>query len=185
MQQTILHHVPIDELVPHPDNARKGDTEKIMASIRANGFFGALVVQSGTNRILAGNHRWQAARRMGMETVPVLFVDCDDKQARKILLADNRSSDLATYDPDELGNLLKKVMAEGDLGGTGFDAMDLQRLIGDVIDEPNEKRKRNLEPFHNSYWLVKAPITMQGVVTEKIATALAKVEGVEIASATH
>jgi len=185
VQQNILHHVPVDELKSHPENARKGDLEKIMASMRANGFFGALVVQSSTNYILVGNHRWQAAKRMGMETVPVLFIDCDAKQARKIMLADNRSSDLATYDFDELGDLLKKVMTESDLGGTGFDAIDLQKLIGEVIDEPNEKRKRNLEPFHNSYWLVKAPITLQGVVTEKLNTALAQVDGVEIASATH
>jgi len=62
---------------------------------------------------------------------------------------------------------------------------DLQKLIGDVIDEPNDKRKRNLEPFHKSYWLVKAPFMSETDATEKLSVALSGLEGVEVVSATN
>lgn len=184
MQQQIKE-TKINSLKPHPENPRRGDIDKIVLSIKTNGFFGALLVQRSTNFILAGNHRWQAAKRVGMETVPCIFLDIDDALARRILLSDNRTSDFGTYDTENLTNLLKQVMAQDSLVGTGFDATDLQKLIGDVVDEPNEKRKRNLEPFHHSYWLVKAPITIQGDVTEKLSVALSGLEGVEVASATN
>lgn len=185
MQSPNLEQVPIGSLKPHPENPRHGDIDRIAASIRNNGFFGALVVQRSTNHILVGNHRWRAAKHLGMETVPVIFVDADNAQARKILLADNRAADFSSYDSESLTNLLKQVMAEDTLVGTGFDATDLQKLLGDVVDEPNEKRKRNLEPFHHCYFLVKAPISKQGEVNERLTTALAAVSEVEVASATH
>jgi len=180
-----IKETKLSDLKPHPKNPRRGDIDKIVQSIRANGFYGALIVQKSTNYILAGNHRWQAAKRVGLETVPCIFVEADDALAHKILLADNRTSDFGTYDAENLTTLLKEVMAEDGLQGTGFDVLDLQKLIGDVVDEPNDKRKRNLEPFHHAFWLVKAPITIQGDVTEKLSVALANIEGVEIASATH
>jgi len=183
--QQQIKETKIGSLKPHPENPRLGDIDKIVQSIRANGFYGALIVQRSTNFILAGNHRWQAAKRVGLETVPCIFVDADDALARKILLSDNRTSDFGTYDTDNLTNLLKQVMSEDSLLGTGFDVADLQKLLGDVVDEPNDKRKRNLEPFHNSYWLVKAPISSQGAVTEKLSVALSGLDGVEIVSATN
>lgn len=185
MQAAVVEQVPVTSLVAHPENPRRGDLDRIVASIRTNGFFGALLVQRSTMRILAGNHRWRAAKQMGMEAVPVIFVDVDDAKARKILLADNRAADFASYDTESLTSLLKQVMAEDNLAGTGFDATDLQKLLGDVVDEPNEKRKRNLDPFHHCYFLVKAPITMQGDVTERLTTALSSLDGVEVASAQH
>lgn len=180
-----LEMVPVKDLHIHPDNPRHGDIDKIVASINANGFYGAIVVQRSSNRILAGNHRYQAAVRCGMRTIPTIFADVDDIQAKKILLADNRTSDFATYDTNQLQNLLKTVLADGDLGGTGFSTADLDKLVADVIDEPNDKRKRNLEPFENAFWLIKAPISMQGKVTEKIADALRDFDTIEIVSANN
>ena len=104
---------------------------------------------------------------------------------RQILLADNRTSDFATYDNDELTKLLREVIAKESLIGTGFDAHDLDKLLADVTDEPNTKRKRNLEPFHNCYWLVKAPISEQGRVSMILTDALKSIDGVDVASATN
>lgn len=177
--------VPINDVEPHPANPRKGDVDAIVKSIRANGFYGSIVVQASTNRILAGNHRWQAAKKIGMTSIPVMFVDVDDVAARKILLADNRTSDFATYDNDELARLLKSVIADDNLIGTGFDANDLDKLLGNIVDEPNDKRKRNLEPFHACFWLVKAPISLQGQITSALQDVLGTLDGVEIASATN
>ena len=64
--------------------------------------------------------------------MPVYWVDCDDKAARRILLADNRTNDLATYDDDILAGLLTEMASDDDLLGSGWEGDDLDRLIDDL-----------------------------------------------------
>lgn len=128
--------VPIDSVMPHPNNARKGDLTIIRESLRENGWYGTVVVQKSTGHILAGNHRWEAAKAEGFETIPVYYVDVDDVKAKKIMLADNRTSDIGTYDDEMLTQLLKEVSAnDGTLEGTGFTDKDLMKLISSVSRE--------------------------------------------------
>jgi DNA modification methylase len=125
--------VRLDSIQPHPRNPRQGDVKAIVESIKANGFYCPLVVQRSTRYILAGNHRWLAARELGMAEIPVIWVDCDDARALRILLADNRTSDLACYDDSKLAELLEGVLGDsGSLSGTGFDANALQELLEDL-----------------------------------------------------
>lgn len=122
--------VEIDSLLPHPLNPRSGDVGAIQTSIEQNGWFGAVVAQVSTRYILAGNHRVQAAREAGIDKVPVCWVDCDDRRAIKILLADNRTNDVATYNEKELAQLLKDVNSmQGGLSGTLFTDADLSSLV--------------------------------------------------------
>lgn len=130
---------PIADLREHPDNPRRGDEAAIEASMEKHGFFGAVLVQESTKQIIAGNHRTRVARRRGETTVPVLFVDVDDDQAKRILLVDNRSSDDATYDDAELARLLTEM--ESDLSGTGFTNADLDELLASLaVPDPNMPR---------------------------------------------
>ena len=62
--------LPIDDVRPHPDNPRQGDIGAIVTMIREDGWHGTIVVQKSTGYILAGNHRWRAARLVGMTTIP-------------------------------------------------------------------------------------------------------------------
>ena len=120
----------IDALRPHPRNPRQGDIGAIRQSIDANGFYGAVIAQKSTGFILAGNHRWKAAQQAGATEVPVTWVDVDDDHALRILLADNRTNDLATYDDGALADLLKQLHdATGTLAGTGYDGDDLDQLL--------------------------------------------------------
>jgi hypothetical protein len=121
--------VPIDSVQPHPRNPRRGDVESIRASIRTNRFFGALLVQRSTKRILAGEHRWRAAKVEGIKSVPVIWADVDDAQALRILLADNRTNDLSGWNDDALGKLLQDMSGDGGLDGTGFGESDLEELL--------------------------------------------------------
>ena len=84
--------VAIDALTPHPENPRRGDIEAVAESIDQNDFYGAVIAQVSTRRILVGNHRWKAAKKRGALFIPVLWVDCDDDRARRILLADQWKS---------------------------------------------------------------------------------------------
>ena len=109
-----------------------GDVGAIEESIKQNGFFGACVVQKSTRFILAGNHRYLAAREAGLGDVPVLWVDVDDDRALRILLVDNRTNDEASYNREALAELLSELAGNSDLLGTGYDASDLDNLIKDL-----------------------------------------------------
>ena len=122
--------VPVDRLLTHPDNARKGSLEAIRESIRTNGFYGACVVQRSTGRILVGNHRYLAAVEEGLVEVPVVWVDKSDDEARRLLLVDNRTTDLSDYDEDLLAVLLSAVEQDTQgLRGTGYSDDDLIGLL--------------------------------------------------------
>ncbi len=123
-------------LSPHPDNPREGDIGAIVTSIEANGWFGTIVAQTTTGHVLAGNHRLIAAQHLGMETVPVFWADVDDQTARRILLADNRTADLATYDVNALAELLEQTATAGDLMGTGYEGEDIDMILRQAQNPP-------------------------------------------------
>lgn len=125
---------PIAELKQHPKNPRQGDVGAIHTSIERNGFYGAVLVQKSTGFIIAGNHRVLAAQHAGAATVPVLEVDVDDATALRILLADNRTNDLASYDTQGLAELLRGLAEEDDLIGTGYDGDDLDEMLKRLAD---------------------------------------------------
>lgn len=132
--------IPIEMLKPHPSNPRRGDIKLIANSLATHGQYRPIVAQRSTNRILAGNHTWEAARRLKWAYISVTWVDVDDTTATRIMLADNRASDLATYDHDSLCALLQTIDT---LDGTGYDLHEVQELLkepeGDLNITPIER----------------------------------------------
>lgn len=122
--------VDVDDVVLHPDNPRIGNVEAIARSIQKNGFFGALIIQKSTRHVLVGNHRLRAARDVGIKKVSAIEIDCDDDVARRILLADNRLSDVATYDDDVLLRLLEEI-DDDDLLSIGYSVEDIEALMNE------------------------------------------------------
>ena len=123
---------PIGDFRTHERNVRQGDIGAICTSLEAHGQYRPIVVHKETNRILAGNHTFLEAQSLGWDKIAVTFVDCDEEQALRILLADNRANDLATYDDAALTAILQEL-ATTDIGllGTLFDGDDLDQLIAD------------------------------------------------------
>lgn len=117
---------PVATVRPHPRNARAGDTDAIIESIRVNGMYRPLYAQRSTGHILAGNHTYAAAMELGADRVPVIWLDVDDTTAAKILLADNRTADLGSYDLGLLVDLLGAL--DHDLMGTGYGPDDVTAL---------------------------------------------------------
>ncbi len=126
--------VGINAVREHPANVRKGDVDLLIDSLSAHGQYRPIVVQQSTGYILAGNHTWKAARRLGWKEIGATFLDVDNETAAKVMLADNRTSDLADYDDAQLLSLLTSL---DDLAGTGFDELDLDRLEG-LFDEEDD-----------------------------------------------
>lgn len=138
LNQTI-EETSLDALRPHPRNPRRGSVEAIKGSIDSNGFYGAVIAQKATGYILAGNHRWQAAQQAEAERIPVIWVDVDDDHALRILLADNRTNDLAGYDNELLTELLNELAEEtGTLLGTGYDEDEIDGILEDLSDPTAE-----------------------------------------------
>jgi ParB-like chromosome segregation protein Spo0J len=132
--------VEVSRLQEHPRNPRRGEVDAIQESIETNGFYGTIVAQESTGYILAGNHRWKAAVKAGLLTVPVMWVAVDDEAALRILLADNRTADLADYDNASLVELLAEIAnSTGTLLGTGYDQDALDDLIAEVSGIQPEK----------------------------------------------
>ena len=117
--------VSVSSLNLYPSNPRRGDIEAIASSLEAHGQYRPIVVQKSTNFILAGNHTYKAMKKLGHKKIKVTFIDCDDAQARKIVLADNRTTDLAGYDEPLLKSLLSALP---DLTGTGFTSDEVELL---------------------------------------------------------
>lgn len=117
--------VEISGLKSYPRNPRRGDVESIAKSLEVNGQYKPIVVNRRDGTILAGNHTWRAARSLGWTHIAVTYVDVDDLAAQKIVLADNRTSDLSSYDDSKLLDLLNSLPT---LDGTGFEQVDLDQL---------------------------------------------------------
>jgi site-specific DNA-methyltransferase (adenine-specific) len=136
MAQREIEHliVDIDSVQPHEKNVRQGDIGAISESLKAHGQYRPIVVDRRTNRILAGNHTWKAAKALGWQQIAAGYVETkDDDEALRILLADNRTTDLASYDDSGLAELLKQL-SDTDIGleGTAFDGDDLDALLKDL-----------------------------------------------------
>jgi len=136
--------VPITSVTRHPENARKGDTARIEASLRAHGQYAPVVVHEPTGYIVKGNNTHRVlADVMGRAEIMATFISCSEAQARAILVADNRSSDDATYDETGLLALLEQTERDGLLAATGYSQADLDDLgstlaaLADVEEDPD------------------------------------------------
>lgn len=117
--------VPLDGLHPYEANPRRGNVDVIVESLRAHGQYRPIVVRAKTFEILAGNHTYAAAKQLGWTEIAATFIECSDDEAARIVLVDNRSADLGTYDDAVLLSLLSSIPT---LDGTGFDQDDLAFL---------------------------------------------------------
>ena len=121
---------PIDDLHTLPGNPRRGDIAAVARSLERFGQRKPVVAQHADGTIIAGNHTWKAAQQLGWRDIAAVAYDCDDETALRILIADNRATDLATYNDNELRAILEELAnTDAGLDGTLFDQDDLQHLI--------------------------------------------------------
>lgn len=121
--------VLIDSISPHPKNVRQGDVGAICTSLQAHGQYRPILVQKSTGFIVAGNHTWSAAKSLGWDKIAVIELDMDDDRALRILLADNRTSDLADYDSFALAEILSEFARGYDMEGLVWNQDDLDDML--------------------------------------------------------
>ena len=132
-----VKYVPTASIRPNAYNPNRQSEEEFDLLVRAieeEGFTEAILVHKGTGEIIDGEHRWRAARKMGMEEVPVVFADMAEEQRRISTLRHNRArgsedaelSSQVMRDLRELGALEKAAQS------LGLDDAEIARLVDDV-----------------------------------------------------
>jgi ParB family chromosome partitioning protein len=88
--------VPIEFVSPNPKNPRRSFAEAELAdlalSIREHGIVQPVLVRrkpDGRYEIIAGERRWRAAQRAGLNEIPVLVRDVDDRTALELAIIEN------------------------------------------------------------------------------------------------
>jgi hypothetical protein len=123
---------PTDKLVDYARNPRKNDAvvDKMCAAIREFGFRIPIVAKSDGS-VVDGHLRLKAARKLGLETVPVALADdLTEAQIKAFRLLANRSAAWAEWDDELLALELGELQVEGfDLELTGFDAGELAQIF--------------------------------------------------------
>lgn len=133
--------VPLDSLEEFPKNPKDHDLGAIMESMKENGVFKGLLVQEWPDTpryILAGHGTKKALIELGFTHIDCIFVECNPKIARKIVLADNRTSQLGGFRDELLLDYLRDVATDNDLAGTGYDEDDLHTLSAHVEGDHGE-----------------------------------------------
>jgi DNA modification methylase len=141
MSARVLETLPIDRLRPWPRNARIHSRKQIRQIAESVGRFGFTnpVLIDCENRILAGHGRVEAARELGMESVPCLRIDhMTPAEKRAYVLADNKLALNAGWDEELLALELKKLMEidiDFDIGVTGFSIAEIDGLMEGLAPE--------------------------------------------------
>ena len=126
-----IERVKVADLTAYPKNPRVGNVAAIAESLKINGQFQPIVVQLSTKHILAGNHTWKAAVSLKWKEIDAVYVDVDDEAAARIVLAANRTNDLASYDTDILSEILATLPTPV---GTGYDDKAIAALLHGMQD---------------------------------------------------
>src|ERR1039458_10023890 len=127
---------PLSRLIPWAKNARThsdAQVAQIAGSIAAFGFNAPILIDSKGN-IIAGNGRYLAALKLGLEMVPVVVLDhLSEIQKRAYILADNKLAELGGYDDELLASQLAELRdANIDLQLLGFNDDELWGLLADA-----------------------------------------------------
>jgi DNA modification methylase len=136
-----IENLSIALLRPWPRNARTHSRKQIRQSAESISRFGftSPVLIDGENHILAGHGRVEAARELGIATVPCLRVDhVTAAEKRAYVLADNKLVLNAGWDEELLAIELKELMEADiglDIGITGFTIAEIDGLIEGLAPE--------------------------------------------------
>jgi ParB-like chromosome segregation protein Spo0J len=145
---TKMVEVPVSKLVPYENNAKihgEAQLEKLKASIEEFGFLSPCLIDR-ENNIIAGHGRVEAAKQLGMKTVPCVYIEgLTEEQRRAYILADNRLGELAEWDMELVHSELDELSAAGfEVEITGFD-WDAAAKLDPIEDDYDTEAAEELE----------------------------------------
>lgn len=177
--------VKTSSLRPNPRNPNKHPKKQIellAKIISGNGWRNPIVVSNRSGLIVKGHARWEAAKLLGVATVPVDYQDYDSDAAETAdMLSDNRIAELAEPDLPALKDILTELDDVAfDLDLTGFDGDALEGLLEDDEQETELRPVRMEAPPPALAWvLIGIPLVRYGEIAEDI-TRMAGIDGVVV-----
>lgn len=134
IQSDNIEMVLVNSLVPHPKNMNHhsdDQIERLCKIIEYQGWRNPLVVQKGTNLIVAGHGRLLAAKKMGIEKVPVMYQEFEsEEQLYACIVSDNAIASWSELDLSMINSELENLGPDLDIDLLG---------IKDFVIEPIEK----------------------------------------------
>jgi site-specific DNA-methyltransferase (adenine-specific) len=142
--------VATGDLRPWKDNPRNNDgtpVDKVAESIQRFGFGAPILARRANAEIIAGHTRWKAARKLGLDRVPVRFLDLDPADAHLLALADNRLGEETAWDDAVLAAVIADLKAsDADLAATGFSDREIDKLLADATPKSDPSEAPDAEP---------------------------------------
>ena len=134
----------IDNLVPWDQNPRLNDhsVDKVATSIKRFGFGAPIVARREDKMVIAGHTRLKAAKKIGLDAVPVRYLDLDPADAKMLALADNKIGEIADWDNDELDRIINDLaLSAEDMEDLGWNQSDLDGFFEPVFDSQEEAKE--------------------------------------------
>jgi len=128
-----IEHRAVETLIPYINNSRKhsdSQVAQIAASIKEFGWTNPVLVD-GSNGLIAGHGRLLAARKLGMDKIPVIeLAHLSETQKKALIIADNKLALNSDWDTELLTLELQDLLGEEyDLDLLGFDKDELDALL--------------------------------------------------------
>jgi hypothetical protein len=124
--------VPLETLTPDPSNVRLHGEKNLKAIIGSLKKFGQQkpIVVDKNDVIIAGNGTFFAAKELKWKEINIIRTKLSKAEAAAFAIADNRSAELASWDYEGLGGILKGLAEDGfDLGELGWEEDDLDNIL--------------------------------------------------------
>ena len=131
-----IQNVKIDDLRPFERNPKihpESQLKQLEKSISEFGWTNP-VLATKEGMIVAGHARVEAAKRLNLSGVPVIYLDMPYEKAIAYVVADNRLAELAETDTENLSDILNELIEipDFDIELTGFDIGDIESLNADI-----------------------------------------------------
>jgi DNA modification methylase len=139
MAELQVQYIDPQELKPFADNPRhhsERNIQDIQRSIKKFGFTNPILVRQEDNMVVAGHGRLQSAQELGLDEVPVIYLDFSENDAKLYAITDNRTAETSEWDLVALDELVQSLeMDEDELPDTGFYADELEEILAEVQED--------------------------------------------------
>lgn len=126
-----VQDIKLSLLEPWEDNPRINNeaVDAVVKSIDSFGFNVPILCDQNFT-IIAGHTRWKAAKKIGMESVPVIALEITEDQRKAFAVADNKTSELAEWDYSKLQKVLEELKCKKiNLPSLGYSKAEIQALL--------------------------------------------------------
>ncbi|MDR1927640.1 MAG: ParB/Srx family N-terminal domain-containing protein [Oscillospiraceae bacterium] len=173
--ELFIEQIPIGKLTPYAKNSKihtKAQIEHIANSIKNFGFNDPLAIAGVDNIVLEGNGRIEAAKRLGITSLPCVRLDhLGESEQRAYVIAHNALNLETGFDDAILFTELEALQ--------DYNFSDYGLNTDKYLTTLDSLQKKELTPIQRAHYLISVDINHNDKIIETIAV-LRNIEGVEI-----